>query len=138
MSKVTVTVKQDVEVKSLIVNASVRYWEDATINGQAYEEGVFVPCRKGDSWNPTIELETGIISNWPTGTTADIHFKVCDCGVYQLADADGKVVKEIEGYVPRIMWPGGHGWGDYIIMKIDENGKIENWNIDLEDFETED
>lgn len=138
MCKTMITVTKEVEVNFLIVNANVRYWEDATVNGQEYEEGTLVPCRNGDSWSLTIDLETGIISNWPIGTTADIHFKVCDCGTYQLADADGKIVKEINGYVPSVMCPGGQGYGDYIIMKIDAGGKIENWDIDLDDFEKED
>jgi len=138
MGKVTVTVKKDVEVKSLIVNADVRYWEDSTVNGKEDEDGTLTPCRNGDCWNPTIDIETGIIVNWPVGTVANIHFKVCDAGIYQLSDPEGRVVKEIDGYVPKIMCPEGGGFGDYIIMKIDKNGKIENWSIDLEDFETED
>jgi len=135
MAKITIKIEQEVEVKTIIATANVRYWEDATINGKEDKDGTLTPLRKGDCWNPTIDLETGVIADWPAGTTANIHFKVCDEGVYQLADADGKIVKEIEGYVPNIMCPQDRGYGDYIIMKIDENGKIDNWKIDLAEFE---
>jgi hypothetical protein len=135
MPKITVKTEQEVEVKTLIASANVRYWEDSTINGKEDTEGTLTPFRNGDCWNPTIDLESGVVLNWPTGTVADIHFKVCDEGVYQLANSDGKIVKEIEGYVPGIMCPEDSGYGDYIIMKIDANGKINKWNIDLSDFE---
>ena len=45
----------------LIVSAAVRYWEDATVNGEADTEGKLIPLRVGDAWEPTIELATGKI-----------------------------------------------------------------------------
>ena len=33
----------------------------------------------------------------------------------------------MEGYVPDIMCPGDVPDGDYVIMDIDEKGKISNW-----------
>ena len=133
--KIKVKIEQEIEVKKLIVSAEVRYWEGATVNGKDDTDGTFTPFRKGDNWNPTIDIETGVIADWPVGTVANIHFMVCNTGVYQLADSDGKVVKEIDGYVPKFMCPEGEGYGDYIIMKIDGNGKIANWVIDLSEFE---
>ena len=114
-------------MKILKVMADVRYWEDATINGVEDECGNLTPCRKGDSWCPEIDIQSGKINNWPQGTKADIHFKVCDMGVYTFIDKNGVEVKKIDGYVPGIMCPEGSGYGDYIIMKIDENGFIANW-----------
>lgn len=123
------------EVKFLKADCGVRYWEDADVNGTTDEDGSLIPCRSGDSWCPVIDIETGAIRDWPAGTTADIHYKVCDAGAYQLLDADMNVVKEIEGYVPSIMSPGGNGYGDYVIMTIGPDGKIADWRVDLEDFE---
>ena len=133
--KIKVKIEQEIEVKKLIVSAEVRYWEGATVNGKDDTDEMFTPFRKGNNWNPTIDIETGVIADWPVGTVANIHFMVCNTGVYQLADSDGKVVKEIDGYVPKFMCPEGEGYGDYIIMKIDGNGKIANWVIDLSEFE---
>ena len=33
------------------------------------------------------------------------------------------------GYVPECLCPSGEGWGDYMIMHIDENGQIADWDI---------
>ena len=48
---------------------------------------------------------------------------------------EGNVVKAIEGYVPSIMCPEGKGYGDYVIMEIDGDGRIAKWRADLSDFE---
>lgn len=134
MIEIEITETKRAAVAFLKVEAEVRYWEDGKINGVADDDGSLIPCRDGDSWCPVIDLATGIIEGWPEGTTADIHYKVCDAGRYTLLDANRKPVKTIDGYVPAIMWPGGEGYGDYIIMKIDGAGKIEKWHRDFDAF----
>lgn len=118
----------------LKVEAEVRYSEDAVVNGVSDDDGVLMPLLNGANWCPTIELETGKVVDWPQGVIADIHYKVCDQGRYLLLDADLNVLAEKDGYVPDILSPGGSGYGDYIIMKIDGTGQIENWRVDLDDF----
>ena len=117
------------ELKYIIVDARVRYWEDARINGVEDEQGDLVPFRDGDSWKPVIDLENGIVKDWPQGMTASTYYKVCDDGDYWLADSDGnKRFKSIGYYVPdKYLFHGDKGYGDYIILDIDENGKIQNW-----------
>ena len=134
-----VTIKQTVEkeVKTLLVRAGVRYWEDATVNGVEDEEGKLIPCRTGDNWCPEIDIENGIITNWIKGIEANIHYKICDDGTYTLCDENNTAVLIKDGYVPDIMCPEGEGYGDYIIMHVDENGKISNWKTDIEDFNEE-
>lgn len=133
---IKVKVKQEVEVVFLQVKADVRYYEDATVNDIVDEQGDLIPCKEGETWMPKIDLATGKILNWKQGVTADIHYKVCDAGTYELLDKDDNVVVSIDGYVPNVMCPGGSGYGDYIIMKIDENGMIARWNNeDLHEFE---
>ena len=66
--------------KFIEVEAGVRYWEDASINGVEDTDGK-VPFRKGDAWCPVIELQTGQVQNWPVGVEANIHYKVCDAGL---------------------------------------------------------
>ncbi len=129
------TITQEIEVKTLHVEAVVRYWQDAYVNGVTDEEGNLIPCRDGDSWRPIIDIETGIIINWTHGIKADIHYKVCDEGTYTLKDSDGEEVIKINGYVPNLMSPKANGYGDYIIMDIDEVGVIQHWNPDLSDFD---
>lgn len=133
--KITMTVEKEVEVKTLRVVAGVRYWCDATVNGVDGEDDdgaadPGIPLRNGDSWCIDIDIETGVIQNWPQGTTASVHYKVCDAGVYSVLDSEGNTVAEKDGYVPSMLSPGGSGYGDYIIMDIDATGKIDKWNFD--------
>ena len=133
--KAEIKVKKEVEIKTLVIHANVRYWEDATINGESDEEGSLVPCKDGDLWKPVIDIDSGIIQNCDKGNKASIHFKVCDEGCYYLQDEEGNTVLSIEeNYVPKIACPKGKGYGDYIIMDIDENGQIENWKPNIDDF----
>lgn len=130
--KVTITVPKTMAIQFLRVSAGVRYWEDATINGQPDADGTMTPLRNGALWEPRINLETGEVLDWPwpQGPTADIHFKVCDAGDYWLQDENGIDVAKWKGdYVPDgILCVGGGGYGDYIILKIGANGLIEGWH----------
>lgn len=126
--KIEILRKQEFDVKFIKANCGVRHWEDGTINGEEDGDGNLIPCRDGDNWSPVIDIETGIIQNWVTGVTADLHYKICDDGDYALLDKDMNEIVKIEGYVPDIMCPNGEGYGDYVIMHIDKNGRIDNWS----------
>lgn len=126
-------------MKFLIVDAGVRYFEDAEINGVADEQGTLTPFKDGDRWKPVIDLEAGAFVNWPAGMIADIHFKVCDDGEYWLStDGETKGPKWNGYYVPNdFLCHGDEGYGDYIIMKVDGEGKIIGYrapNIDLDEW----
>lgn len=130
--KVEIKVKKEFYIKLLHIFADVRYWEDSTVNGIEDTDGELIPCRFDDTWMPVIEIETGRITNWDKGTTANIHYKVCDGFSYSIEDDNEEIViEENDIYVPCIMYPKSNGCGDYIIMNIDENGFIENWNKNL-------
>lgn len=147
--KITINKPTDFEAKFLKVDAGVRYWEDAKVNGvrdiDLYESnGVGKPlmpcvvqikeepneCIHSDHycWKPLIDIETGQIVNWTKGTIANVHYKVCDDFQCKILDADKNVITSYEGYVPDVMCPADEGYGDYIIMDIDENGFIQGWN----------
>jgi hypothetical protein len=119
----------------LQAKCGVRYWEDAAVNGVDDEDGTLIPLRRGDCWAPVIELATGKICDWPKGVTSDVHYKVCDDGRYVLLDEDMNILRDIEGYVPAMLGPGGHG--DYVIMSIGDDGAIANWRADLSYFDGE-
>lgn len=124
----------------LKVNAGVRYWEDADINGipdieDADEQyAPKMPCSKfidGEwRWCPEIDASTGKILNWEQGVTADVHYKVCDECEIDYVDEDGNLICNNDGYYycPRFLCPKENGYGDYIIMDIDENGQILDWD----------
>jgi len=136
--KTTIKIEKEVELKTLIVHAGVRYWEDADVNGVEDENGNLIPCRVGDDWKPIIDIDSGIIKNWKQGVKADIHYKVCDeCG-WDLLDENGNILLRAEdGYVPDTLCPAESGHGDYIIMNVDENGQIADWEFNVEDFRQE-
>lgn len=135
--KVKLKIEKEYDVATLHVRAKVRYWEDATVNETEDATGSLIPCRNGENWTPVIDVNTGKIIHWTLGVTAEIHYKVCDAGSYELRDSEDKTIITIDGYVPKTMCPGDNGYGDYIIMTVDENGVIENWNFRPEDFVTE-
>lgn len=113
----------------LDVEARVRYWEDATVNGVEDGDGSLIPGKVGEEWRAMINLAEGRIEHWPAGTTAEIHYKVCDEGEYWLADADGnRLAKYRSDYVPdEFLCHGDEGYGDYIIMNVGEDGKIADY-----------
>jgi hypothetical protein len=111
------------------VRAEVRYWEDATVNGIEDEDGALIPLKSGDNWCPVIRLSDGAVKDWPQGTAADIHYKVCDAGEYWLQDESGVRIAKWGGYyVPgEFLCHGDEGYGDYIIMKIGADGLVIGW-----------
>lgn len=135
-----------IDVRYLRAECGVRYWEDGEVNGVQDTEGSLIPCRDpkpndshgGGTWCPVIDMRTGKIEGWPEGTTANIHYKVCDDGAYELLDVDHQLVKRIEGYVIGMMCPEENGYGDYVIMKIAADGTIAKWKVDLSEFEDDD
>lgn len=147
--KLTINKPVDYEAKFLKVDAGVRYWNDAKVNGiedTDVEESGNAPtipcaeyigeqpgilCESSWRWRPIIDIDEGKIANWKQGVTAHIHYKVCDDGIYEVIEANGNVLAAHEGYVPGIMCPADEGFGDYIIMNVDENGVIEGWKKEL-------
>lgn len=133
---VRITSTNDYEVSRLIADLGVRYWEDAYVNGIEDVHGDLIPLRSGDAWIIDINVKTGAIANWPKGTTASTHYKVCDGGIYTLIDSSGNVItKRNDLYVPDMLAPSGHGYGDYVILDIDEDGNIRGWEPEFSLFE---
>ena len=134
-TEITRTVTDEVDIRFLKIEAGVRYWEDATVNGVEDTDGSLIPFRVGDIWNPIIDVDSGCILDWPEGVEAKVHYKVCDAGSYYLSDVNGNVVLHIEDdYVPNSLIPGEYG--DYIIMTINGSGSITEWpsTPNLSDF----
>lgn len=131
--KAKFTVTKEFDIEYLFVEAGVRYWEDAIIDGIPDNDGN-IPCRDGDCWKPLININTGKIVNWTQGVKASIHYKVCDNGTYKLLDINMELIKKIRDYVPKMLSPKVEGWGDYITMDIDSDGQISNWRIILDEF----
>jgi hypothetical protein len=83
------------------------------------------PLRKGDMWVGTVDVDTGVIFDWPAGKSGRMDMKVRDKGTYTLIGPDGEVLSKKENeYVPGCI-PGEEE--DYVIFDIDVNGKIARW-----------
>lgn len=134
-------VVEKVHARYLKVSCEPRGWS-VTVNGESYNDdnpGVDIPCRFYDLWTPLIDIDTGQIINWRSGTTMSVYLKVCDAGAYTLLPEDCKTVlgKVSEQYVPGFLSPKDNGYGDYIIMDINEEGYIDGWEVssqELTDF----
>lgn len=125
--------------RHLEVEAEVRYWEDATVGGVEDSDGTLIPFRRGEAWTPVIDLVEGRVVDWPKGTQASVHYKVCDAGLYWLQDGERRRIAQWSGhYVPnRFLCPLKSGYGDYIIMDIAADGSIVGWSqpgIDEDDW----
>jgi hypothetical protein len=131
-------VEMEENVTHIDCKIEVRYWEDGTVNGIEDTDGTLIPMRFGDILEWKITLETGQINDWPQGTTASVHYKVCDGGTYFLINESGRAVATVEnGYVPDMLCPKDKGYGDYVIMDIDDSGFIQGWKADLSYFNTQ-
>lgn len=151
--KISIIKPVEIEAKFLKVRAGVRYPEDSEFieaeNDRKVnyisddEENPKMPFmeveyykygNKKFYWTPTIDLENGVIVDWPKGVKVHVFYKVCDdfeCTVYDEYDNE---VLHYEGYVPDFMAIEEEGYGDYIDMIIDENGCIQDWNITSSDI----
>lgn len=150
--KATIKIKKEVDVRYLKVDANVLYWEDSDIDEtpdvDLYEcKGNGIPRmpfavkvkEKPESnlysdhwrWQPTIDVERGCIVDWPRGTTAHVHYKVCDEGIYHLLDAQKNIIVSVESYVPDCIGE----YGDCIVMNIDEDGNIDGFNFTADDVD---
>lgn len=145
--KISLKIKKEYDVKYLQLKVTVRYWEDATLYKNIIlnpeecgenDEDHEIPCNDGNIWFPKIDVDTGEVVNWIKGIKAEIHYKVCDEGIYELLDKDNNIIFSHEGYVPSsILGIDDDSFGDYICITIDENGFIKNWDPDLEQFVSE-
>lgn len=147
---VTVLKPMQIEVKTIEVDTEVRYWEDTYVNGVEdidfhSTKGIgkpMIPCAEQvmdepDNciysnhwrWRPIIDIDKGQILNWKQGVEACIHYKVCDGFSCSLKDDEGYEIHNYEGYVPNFMCPKDNGYGDYIIMEVNQEGFISDWDI---------
>ena len=88
-------------------------------------------------WSGIINLKTHKLLNWkPEYGSLYLQAKVCDSGTYFLLDKDKKTICKIADNVPNGLIPEVDDCGDYIRLRINEDGTIENWfeESDFSDF----
>jgi len=125
--KAIIKIEKEVEIKYVKVQVAVRYEEEDIPND--------FPLRSGDMWNAIIDIDNGIVMDWPKGEKGNLEMKICDEGSYYLLDENYNTILSIEeDYVPNKLLPGSYG--DYLKLHIGENGIITNWysKPSIEDF----
>ena len=87
---------------------------------------------KRTDWCPVIDVNEGRVLDWPKDFILVTTFKVCDQGLYLYSNADES--KQIlstdcdEYYVPNWLDADGDGYGDYLQIRINGDGSIDNWD----------
>ena len=90
-----------------------------------------------DMWSGIINLKTHKLLNWkPEYGDLYLQAKICDSGTYFLLDKDKKAIYKFADYVPNGLIPDSDDCGDYIRLRLNSDGTIENWpeNPDYSDF----
>lgn len=127
LMKTEVPTTKEIEVSHVRICAAVNYDEEEIPND--------FPFRLGETWDAVVNIDTGVIRDWPTGHPFKMHLTVKDSGCYYLLTPEGNVVGSIESnYVPHRLIPGDYG--DVIRFDIDSFGRITNWpkNPDVSEF----
>lgn len=148
------TKKVSVDVRQIKATMAPRYWVDCKYsedNGNTWIEPEKYDVSEeeaknhiphvskhdigygtNDYWDITIDIETGKIDDWKKDFCLKTWFKVCDDGYYQIIDSEGNIVwdslEEKEYYVPDFLSVDS-GYGDYVTLNIDGEGKIEKFNL---------
>ena len=121
--------KRDEGLDLIRIEAEPRYPEDGDINGEQDDnDNPKMPfmvadeeAQNGWAWKLDVNIKTGEVIGWPKEVKADVHYKVCDCCRIKYAG------KEYYEYVPDFLAINDEGYGDYIILTI-EDGKIVDWS----------
>lgn len=133
------------------------YWEDTSFNGEddtenadflrnnfpesfflSHEKIGYEPVKKDmERYNQDylyleINLETGVVLNWPKGVTADFHYKSCDMNYFRLLNKKYTILAQTpEGDSEYVIGPSFmNEWGDYFVLRVNEEGYIINYDVD--------
>ena len=116
------------------------YNEDMCSYTDAWMEELYenkYPLVSKGMWSGIINMKTPKLLNWkPEYGDLYLQAKICDSGTYFLLDKDKKLICRIADYVPNGLIPESDDCGDYIRLRINSDGTIENWpeNPDYSDF----
>ena len=128
------------EIKYVRVRAGVRHWGNSYVNGERDDEynpkmPLIQEIEGWKNWVFDIDIKTGKIKDWPKGTTAKTIYKTCDDNTISFIGHNGKVLREVDCYVPDFLALEDWCYGDYICIKIDEDGTINNFQLNDNDIE---
>ena len=112
------------------VKSQIPLMKEVTFTKRSWSGKETIETRK--DWCPVIDVNEGRMLDWPEGFILNTHFKVCDQGVYVYSNADES--KQIvssdcdEYYVPGWLDDCNDGYGDYLLITINGDGTIKDWD----------
>ncbi|MBF0803326.1 MULTISPECIES: hypothetical protein [unclassified Neisseria] len=116
--KIEVLKPVEIEVYAVRINAALDEESAETVPDFLLQDG-------GD-FEILIEIDTGRVVGWQGNVPVRIADKLSDSGTYTLLDKDMNHIARLEHeYVPNRLIPGDYG--DYINLKINAEGCVENW-----------
>ena len=122
--KAFVMVEKEVEISEVVIDISPRYIGDSEDDDMPTDFPLLNDNK--NNWVARVNIDTGVIANWPQGDARKMHVKVCDAGTYRLMDENfNEIAAIVNDYVPHGVVPGSYG--DYVELTIDEAGRITNW-----------
>lgn len=85
--------------------------------------------RKNYMFNLEIDLKTCRVQDWKKEYGYwRIWGKVKNYGTYTLLDSNKQPLWQLHGFVPcKLVPPFEKGWGDYLDIRVNSDGNIENW-----------
>ena len=143
--EITVLEEKKVNLKYIQCQFRIYDWKSFIINGKEdNNENPETPYSKKKNekywyWCPFINVDAGMIVDWPQGTTLEVYAKTCDENILYFLDEDKKYIEWFDeeeketlscydDYVPEFLDTVGDGCGDYIQLTIDKNGHIKDFN----------
>jgi len=125
---------EEADVKTVRIHLIVTHGNISEIPSQFISECVYDTGDSDDWLEVDVDIETGIIKNWPQGVSGHIGVKVRDSGHYELLDENGHCVTIKYGSVPSKLIPPRDS--SYLYWDIDSNGRITSWynEFDFSDF----
>lgn len=124
--KITRKVTEEIEIKKIEILIPI---DEITDHTPAIPEALQKALQSLGKWRLLVDVDTGKVENWPADAGAlDLYCKPRDGGTYRLIGLDDKVITTLDSYVPNSVIPGDYG--DYIGLKIDASGVIQNWPKD--------
>lgn len=128
-----IKVWKEVELKTVVVTFFNECWRGTYINDVPDFKGEYLPFKDNTSWNLRIDIDTGVVKNWPK---IKVHVDFPFTGIESyIKDIDGNIIMmyKSENNIPD-MFIFEEYFGN-VKMTIDKEGKIKNWGICVEDYE---
>lgn len=130
------TTPEPEDIRTISVRVYPMSFAAAVVNGgqESDNDGLRMPFVKDGCWHVDIDRATGRIAGWPKGVTAKTYYKSVDENEVILIGQDGETIVNYDGYVPKFLSIYDNGYGDYVMVEIEPDGHIKDFNFTKDDI----